>query len=161
MEYTRGVFRAFLDMNIGVMCVAITKRLEKYEFNKMLKILFSILEVISVIVIYDRINSNAALNDYDILWAFSIVTIMAYLKITNISRLLDRKFFIYLGRYSYGIYLNHLIVSAVITEQISEILWWKALGLFIFFTSVLIYITCNLINQVRKYTRGIEWIRKK
>ena len=78
---------------------------------------------------------------------FVIIIVLAFLNITFISRLLNKKIFKSLGEISYPIYLNHLLVSTILTVYFPNRNYKIMLIIFLIISIVMSYGTNKFIKK--------------
>lgn len=159
--FTGGMFRAFVDMNLGVLTAIVAIKMREYNFTKVAKIVATIIEVIAIYVTIKQILSQPDLADYNILIAFPILIIFGWNEMSYITKHLNIKFFAKLGNYSYSIYLTHLIISTVIVRFLIHEEWWIIFSLYIIFTLLISIINKFLSEILVHILSKIKWINDK
>ena len=107
--------RGFADMSIGVIVYEAAQKMNKTIIHTNKKIVFTIIEVIAVIMCFRIFGVGFSTQDFQIIFMFAYIIAVNYCHATFLSEMLNRTVFIFLGRLSYFIYLIHLIFSTLIT----------------------------------------------
>jgi len=106
----KGLLRAFLELNIGVIVYEMTMRFKKLDFTKFGRVFITILEVscFSIIFIIAQFLVKGTRLDFIMLVIFSVGIMLAFSEKSYFYNFCCNKFFYYLEKLSLSIYVNHL-----------------------------------------------------
>lgn len=154
-----GLLRGFAGMCLGSICYQITNTIKKYNLTNISKILLNFIEIISIVIIFFVMKKGFDLNDFTILIAFTALISITSANITFITRIINNKFSNFLGRLSYPIYLNHLLVFSIVIKLFHGNNNYMLI-LLISFISTFIYsiITNIIVNKIVRITSKIKFI---
>ena len=110
--------------------------------------LFNLIEIYMIVSCLYIINIGFKLDDFNIVIPFVVIIVLAFLNITFISRLLNKKIFKSLGEISYSIYLNHLLVSTILTVYFPNRNYKIMLIIFLIISIVMSYGTNKFIKKI-------------
>ena len=101
---------------IGALAFDAYLHLKDIKFSKLGKFVLSAIEIASVLfVIFIMAKKGRNLMDYEVCIAFIIIIILSFLNNTFLSRILDNRLSVFLGKLSLPIYLYHLFVVKIIS----------------------------------------------
>ncbi len=147
--------RGFADLSVGVIAHEIFVDIDVTD--KMKKLL-SVLEIVILIYILKILNTGFSVDDFKIVVLFAIIIAFAEKRITYVDLLLDKRFFAYLGKYGYDIYLNHLIFSTLLTLYVRDIPYYVVLIAYIIliifgvlFMEIMKKIFIKIVNYLNNY----------
>ena len=160
-EYS-GIFygaliRSWADICMGVLSYNFYSFMHKWlEYEKSANIkkykkiifLFNLIEIYMIVSCLYIINIGFKLDDFNIVIPFVVIIVLAFLNITFISRLLNKKIFKSLGEISYSIYLNHLLVSTILTVYFPNRNYKIMLIIFLIISIVMSYGTNKFIKKI-------------
>ena len=160
-EYS-GIFygaliRSWADMCMGVLSYNFYSFMYKWlEYEKSVNIkkykkiifLFNLIEIYMIVSCLYIINIGFKLDDFNIVIPFVVIIVLAFLNITFISRSLNKKIFKSLGEISYPIYLNHLLVSTILTVYFPNRNYKIMLIIFLIISIVMSYGTNKFIKKI-------------
>lgn len=161
VEQYNGIFlaallRAWAGLSTGVISYYIYVYLKGYKYDNSRKSLLpSIVYFINVIFILKIIMFNGhSQEDFIIILLFSILIIQSFLNKDFFSSLLNRNLFIFLGKISYPIYLNHFMFRNLIPWCLGNAgnpyNYWTIMPLFLTITISFSYVTYCIIAEVQK-----------
>ena len=110
--------------------------------------LFNLIEIYMIVSCLYIINIGFKLDDFNIVIPFVVIIVLTFLNITFISRLLNKKIFKSLGEISYPIYLNHLLVSTILTVYFPSRNYKIMLIIFLIISIVMSYGTNKFIKKI-------------
>ena len=90
------------------------KNINERKYKKII-FLLNFIELYMIISCLYIINIGFKLDDFNIIIPFVVIIVLSFLNVTVISKLLNKKIFKLLGEISYPIYLNHLLISTILT----------------------------------------------
>lgn len=160
-EYS-GIFygallRSWADICMGVLTYNFYSFVDKYlehEKNineqKYKKIIFllNFIELYMIISCLYIINIGFKLDDFNIIIPFVVIIVLSFLNVTVISKLLNKKIFKLLGEISYPIYLNHLLISTILTVYFPNKNYKVMLIIFLIMSIVMSYGTNKFIKKL-------------
>ncbi len=157
LVFSDALWRAIAGVMIGCICHDIVQNLPKSKQENKHPVLFSLLEIslltAAVLLMY---HPQFPHKGYLMILLFSTFIIIVFCQQSTLSRILNTKFSAYLGKISYAIYLNHVIVHSIINKYypyttVQE--FFSAALVCIVITIVLSMLTTCIIDKICKPVR--------
>ncbi len=165
-EYTGFVYkcllRAFFELSLGVILYEIVEKIKKIHYTKLTKIIFTLIEIVGFFSIFLITNiKDAGINyDFIMLLILSISTVMAFSEKTLFINYTNTKFFKYIEKLSFPIYLNHIWIISIVNKKLTYFTYIQKLSIIIILTILfsifIMYIVekfknnCNT-KKIKKY----------
>lgn len=149
------------EVVIGALAYNAYEYLKEMRFSNLGKLLLSIIEFCSVaFVVFIMSRKGRNMMDYDVLIAFILIIILSFLNKTYLSKLLDNKLSIFLGRMSLPIYLYHLFVVKIAYIYMSATENKLLIYTVVVAGIIVVSIFCHLIVE-KLFRPGLECFCKK
>ena len=149
--FSDGVWRAVAGIMIGCVCYDIVQWLKKYDFSRH-KLLFTFAEALLVITIFTLLYRPAYREkNYILILLYILFVIILFSQKSYISGILDTRFSAFLGKISYAIYLNQIIVYMIFFNRFpadENTSMLKSTFLYLVIVIVLSVITTCLIDTI-------------
>lgn len=104
-----GLIRAFAELNIGMIIYLIHQKLSHVEYTKFAKILFTIIGEAMLVMVVCAVTLLKKPSQFDLimLLMISVAILIMVSEKTYDFNLMSNKFFAYLGKLSFPIFVNH------------------------------------------------------
>ena len=139
------LIKCLSEVIVGGVVYKLYKEISKYDLTSSGRFLFSVIEIgiVSVVLLLMTCKGRSQI-DYEICFGFIAIILFSFWKKTYLSRLLDNKVSIFLGRMSLPIYLYHLFTVKIVAQYChnSDNKTFVYLG-----TLISIFITSYLFHQ--------------
>lgn len=111
-----GIFRGFVEMNIGILIFYISEKLKNVEYTKFGRLVLTAISELSLIavLVITSFATNYKKYDFVMLLMISISVLIMVSKKTLEFNLLSNKFFYYLEKISLPIFINHLVFINIV-----------------------------------------------
>ena len=123
------------------------KNINERKYKKII-FLLNFIELYMIISCLYIINIGFKLDDFNIIIPFVVIIVLSFLNVTVISKLLNKKIFKLLGEISYPIYLNHLLISTILTVYFPNKNYKVMLIIFLIMSIVMSYGTNKFIKKL-------------
>lgn len=149
------------EVIIGALAYDLFRHIKDVNFTKLGKCLLSILEVLVIaFTIFVMARKGRNMLDYEVCMAFVIIIVLAFMNKTFISRLLDNKVSLWLGKMSLPIYLYHLFVVKLVANN-----WHNSDNKVLIYTGSLVaIIILSWVSHLfveKCFKPFLSWVRKK
>ena len=129
-----GLMRGFLDMSLGVVAYNLM-----IVFRRWPSSILSLLEVISLLFCLKAISEGFCVEDFKVLVLFPVLIASTMTGKSIWVRLLNLQISDFAGEISFEIYLNHLLISTILT------MFWKGIG---YKKALTIYVMCIILLAI-------------
>ena len=126
--------RGFLDMSLGVVAYNLM-----IVFRRWPSSILSLLEVISLLFCLKAISEGFCVEDFKVLVLFPVLIASTMTGKSIWVRLLNLQISDFAGEISFEIYLNHLLISTILT------MFWKGIG---YKKALTIYVMCIILLAI-------------
>lgn len=155
-----GTIRGFAELGLGCICADIVSRIKPLIQDRF-AIISSIIEISSIIFLLCIIyRDNMA--GYDFICVFFMVIVIGSFLVGNsiLSKILNNKFSVYLGKISIAIYLNHAILAKINWYELLGLSWKQSfcvyMGGTILFSCISIEVVNLVVNNINKKKRCLK-----
>lgn len=161
----RGMFRAFLSINVGIVIYELCERLKKFDFTFLGRLLLTITEItllITTILAQHFLEESYNLDFYWLIF-LAIAVLIAFSEKTLTYKLCCNKFFYYLEKLSLPIYLNQVASLNLVRElaYFNKYTYYEKIFIVIFLTTIISIITMELVQLWNKYKDKLYGLVKR
>lgn len=150
-----GLARGFLDMGLGVMAYRLT-----WVLNRCSGRILSVIEALCLLSVLPVLNIGFSVEDFKVLIYFPILIASVMTGKSAWTRLLNSRASDLLGKISYEVYLNHLLISTALTMYFAQLPYRTALMVYlvaILILAVMMYLFIDRVQQgFKKMKTNIE-----
>jgi len=120
---TAGMVKGAAEMALGISMFQVYESLSKKEFTISMRVITAIIEIFAIIRLYQLIiGAMVSMDNYRRIIYIMIIVVTSFLNVTPLSRILDNKFSILLGKISLPMYITHY---TLINFLMAKLMMWK------------------------------------
>lgn len=121
-----GLWRAFAEIGLGCIVYSCSQKLRNVT-SRLFRVFVTILESgLLALILYTMFRSRRNVKDFAMVALIALFILCVSLNRSYLDRLFDSRFFGFLGKISYGMYLNQLIFIVLISTYIPGKSFWAA-----------------------------------
>ena len=162
--FSDGFWRALAGIMTGCLCYEVIRYLKRFDLSGK-KLLFSVIEaLLLVVILFALCKTRYREKNYTVTLLLGVFLILLFSQTSHLSDLLNNGVSRYLGKISYAIYLNQVLVYTVFFGRFSVIVRTyprKATLVYLVCVVVLSVITTWVVDKLGDLVAAIKSLLKK
>lgn len=156
LDVSDAVMRAFAGMSLGGICYITSNKLKEKQLSSKIRILLSIGEVAAFLLALFLMNHEAhTQTDFYIILLLSVGVALSFTEKSYIIKWLSNPFFIWLGRLSYPMFLNQIIIINLMNICFNDISYRNGTIIFLLFLFLISWIELLILRGLNKLKSSI------
>ena len=159
-----GTIRAFLNLTLGSILYAICEKLKNINFTKLGKLLITIIEIFGFTLPFfiAHFIDKAYIYDFIVIFILSISIVLAFSEKTLEFKLFNNKFFFWLEKFSFPLFVCHFIIRIFVTKSslFLSMTYYDKLLVYLSLTFIVSLICMFLIDYLKNKNFFLAKIKK-